>query len=83
MATQTGQTSHRQSLDTQGQIVGTGRRFTGKTGARAKVYKTHVSAPGLLHVSREFQKTPEKFEVPASGWPEKMFSWPISEEHLS
>ena len=58
---------------TQGQTVGKGRRFTGEIGVREKVYKKHVSAPGLLHLSREFQKTPEKFEIPASDWSAEIF----------
>ena len=61
--------------------MGTGQRFTGGIGARAKVCKRHVSASGPLHLSRQFQKTPEKFEIPASDWPEKCFPGQ-GEEHL-
>ena len=50
---------------------------------RAKVYKTHVSAPGLLHLPRQSQKMPENLEIPACNCQEKcFFFWPVSEAHL-
>ena len=48
-------------------------RFAGEIDACVKLNKAHGSAPGLLHISRESQKTPEKFEIPASVWLEKCF----------
>ena len=63
------------SSETQGQIVGSGQRFRAKLGARANVYRTHISAPALLHLPRQFKKMPENFEIPVCNWPEKMFFW--------
>ena len=34
-----------------------------------EVYKMHVSGPGLLHLSRQFQEMTEQFENTASDWP--------------
>ena len=59
-----------------------GTRIHGQNSACAEVSKTHVSAPGLLHLLRQFQKMTENFEITACDGPEKCFFWPISGEHL-